>query len=441
MQPSPTATDEPRWYRLTGNDAREAVLLVLLVAVTCLSMITVLRSSTPGHPNFWQAVTQTSLLCAFIPLFVKARFGFGYVVGIAFYTMIVGFFWASFFTVEAYDHVLARWSAVASLLLFLMPVLFQTRPFPGTLKLSIRAMDRLMLTLLAVSAAVLAFSASYGVTLVGLAQSEQWRSVFPRPAILNYVIGWLIGAVLPFAFAYFAWQRRYLPAAVAVLLIWCSYPVLLNKSVVFGVVWLLYLFVLFRLVEPKRAAVVALLIPMVPGIIAYYLIEADWIASQGRLGLGLRFLIGNINIRMFGYPSLAMNQYSDFFAHHPLTHFCQIRTIRAMIGCPYPLQIGDAMAEAYNMGSMNGSLFVTEGIASVGPIWAPLSALVCGLILSLGNSVSSRLSAPVLATSAGLAVAQSLLNVPLSVSLLSNGLLVLWLLWAVSPPMRPEGQA
>jgi hypothetical protein len=91
---------------------------------------------------------------------------------------------------------------------------------------------------------------------------------------------------------------------------------------------------------------------------------------------------------------------------------------------------------------MNGSLFATEGIASVGPFWAPLSALVCGLIVSLGNSASARLPAPVMATSAGFAVQQALLNAPLSVCLLSNGLLVLWLLWAISPPMqREEGGA
>jgi hypothetical protein len=154
----------------------------------------------------------------------------------------------------------------------------------------------------------------------------------------------------------------------------------------------------------------------------------------------LGFVLGNINIRMLGYPSLAMNNYSDFFANHPLTHFCQIGVIRAIYGCPYPFQLGATMADAYHMGSMNGSLFATEGIASVGQTWAPLSALVCGLIVSLGNSASARLPAPVVATSAGFAVQQALLNAPLSVSLLSNGLLVLWLLWAVSPPLDEREQ-
>jgi hypothetical protein len=96
------------------------------------------------------------------------------------------------------------------------------------------------------------------------------------------------------------------------------------------------------------------------------------------------------------------------------------------------------MAEAYHMGNFNGSLFATEGIASVGPLWAPLSALVCGLIVSLGNSASARLPAPLIAASAGLAVQQTLLNAPLSVSLLSNGVLALWLLWALTPDLSED---
>jgi hypothetical protein len=60
------------------------------------------------------------------------------------------------------------------------------------------------------------------------------------------------------------------------------------------------------------------------------------------------------------------------------------------------------------------------------------------LIVSLGSSAASCLPAPVMATSAGFAVQQALLNAPLSVCLPSNGLLLLWLLWAISPPMGRE---
>jgi hypothetical protein len=264
------AMKTPSQSSVVAGDAWQLPLLVALVVITCFSMTVVLHSSTPRHPDFWHAVAVTIVLCAFIPLFARAHFSFGCFAGISFYSMIIGFFWASYFTVQEYDHVLARWSALASLLLFLLPALFQTRPLPRLLMLSPRAMTLTMLVLLAASAGILAFSASYGFALVGLLQSEQLRGTFSRPAILNYLIGWTIAAVLPFAFAYFAWHRRYALAASALVLIWGSYPIVLNKSVVFGGVWLLYLFVLFALFEPKRATVYSLLILMLPGIIFYH---------------------------------------------------------------------------------------------------------------------------------------------------------------------------
>jgi hypothetical protein len=423
---------------LLSSDVWLIVLLIILIVATCFSMTVALHSSAPTDPRFWYSVAVTITLCAFVPLFAKADFSFGYLAGVSFYNMIIGFFWASFFTYERYDHFVARWSAVASLLLFLLPALFQTRPLLRAFTLSPQAMNRVMLVLLLLSAAILAVSATYGYALVGLVQSEQLRGTFSRPAILNYLIGWSTGAVLPFAFAYFAWHRRYAMAAVPLLLIWGSYPIALNKSVVFGGFWLIFLFVVFRLFQPKRAAVYSLLIPMLPGLVAYNLIQFGWIAPESTFGYAFRFIYGIVNVRMFSYPSLAMNDYSDFFAHRPLTHFCQIRVIRAIYGCPYPLQLGAAISEAFNVGSMNGSLFATEGIASVGQAWAPLSALACGLIVSLGNSASARLPAPLVATSAGFAVQQALLNAPLSVSLLSNGILVLWILYAISPPMEED---
>src|SRR5215475_3867504 len=184
------AMKTPRQSSILAGDAWQISLLTALVVVTCFSMTVVLHSSTPAHPDFWHAAAVTVVLCAFIPLFAWGRFSFGYFAGISFYSMIIGFFWASYFTVQPYDHVLARWSAVASLLLFLLPALFQTRPLPRFLMLSPRAMNLTMAALLVVSAGILALGATYGVALVALSQSEQLRSAFSRPAILNYLIGW-----------------------------------------------------------------------------------------------------------------------------------------------------------------------------------------------------------------------------------------------------------
>ncbi|MFY9955947.1 hypothetical protein [Bradyrhizobium sp.] len=71
-------------------------------------------------------------------------------------------------------------------------------------------------------------------------------------------------------------------------------------------------------------------------------------------------MFGFANYRMFAFPSLALDRYSDFFASHQLTHFCQISLIRAIKGCPYAYQLGAEMAERYHMGNLNASLFATD---------------------------------------------------------------------------------
>lgn len=411
-----------------------ALLLALFLALNCRSMTEVLHNSYPGHPNFWSAVGGMLLLAALAPLFALARFSFGYIVGVAFFGLIAGFIWLTYFVAPAYDDVRARWSAGASLLLFLLPMLFQTVRLPPAIVLSQKTMNRLLVLTLGLAVAVLAWNGFYGFAVVGIVEADQLRSTFERPAVLRYLTPALIGAVLPFAFAYFACQRRYVMAACPIVLIGCFYPVLLNKTVLLAVVWLPFLFLMFRTFEPKRAAILALLIPMAIGLIAFV-----GVPPQGAAARLAAYMFGFANYRMFAFPAMALDRYLDFFATHEVTHFCQVTIIRAIKGCPYAYQLGAEMSERYHMGNLNASLFATEGIASVGPVWAPVSALVCGLILSVGNSISARLSPALIAASSGLVV-QALINVPLSAAFLSNGLFALLLLWAITPDPVVDGE-
>jgi hypothetical protein len=402
-----------------------ALLLGCFLILTCISLTVVLRDSVPGHPMFWQAVAGTLSLAIFIPLFMWARFSFGYILGFNFYCMVIGFIWLSYFVTGGYEHTQARWSVAASLLLLLVPLLFQVTRLRPRFTLPPYAMNRLLLAVLAFAIIVLAWSASYGFAFVSTAEADQLRGTISRPAVLNYINSWLIGALLPFAFAWFATERRYVPAALSLVLIAAFYPVLLNKTVAFAGVWLPFLFLMFNLFEARRAAVLSLLVPMIIGLIVA--------ALTLQFGLpGKDLVFGGANYRMMAFPAIALDRYFDFFASHDLTHFCQIGIIRSFTGCPYQFQLGAEMEQHYHMGNLNGSLLATEGVASVGPMFAPLSALVCGLILSLGNSVSAHLPKRLVATSAGVAI-QVLMNVPLSASLLSNGLLLLFLLWYVTP--------
>ena len=332
----------------------------------------------------------------------------------------------SHFTEGSYNRTEARWSAIGSLLLALVPLLFQVTSLRPRFTLSRPTMNRLLWALLALAAIVLAWNALYGFALVSTAEADRLRGTILRPTVLSYIDGWLVAALLPFAFAWFATERRYVLAALSIILIAAFYPVLLNKTVAFAGVWLPFLFILFSLIEARRATVLSLLLPMLAGLVVVLL---TYVGLSNKI---YALVFGAVNYRMLAFPAWALERYFHFFAHHDLTHFCQIGIIRSFTGCPYQFQLGAEMESHYHMGNLNGSRSATEGVASVGAVFAPLSALVCGLILSIGNSVSAHLPKQFVATSAGVAI-QVLVNVPLSASLLSNGLLLLFLLWYVTP--------
>jgi hypothetical protein len=96
------------------------------------------------------------------------------------------------------------------------------------------------------------------------------------------------------------------------------------------------------------------------------------------------------------------------------------------------------MEKTYGLGNFNASLFATEGVASVGPWLAPFSALICGLIIAIGNRASAGLP-PRLVLISSCIVVQTLLNVPLTTALLTYGAGALFLLWYITPrpPARP----
>jgi hypothetical protein len=127
-----------------------------------------------------------------------------------------------------------------------------------------------------------------------------------------------------------------------------------------------------------------------------------------------------------------MDIYNEYFARHDPTHFCQISVLKPFVSCALEYPLGVEMQNNYALGNFNASLFATEGVASVGMMLAPLSVFVCGLIIALGNRLSSGLPARFILLSGAL-LPQILLNVPLSTVLLTHGLSILFLLWYITP--------
>jgi hypothetical protein len=205
------------------------------------------------------------------------------------------------------------------------------------------------------------------------------------------------------------------------------YPVAVSKTAFFAPAWLLWLWVLSRRFGTRAAVVLSLLLPLLVGVVLL-----PFFHNGEPLPIALSYFY-NVNFRMLAVPSLAIDLYNDFFSKHDHTYFCQIGLVKAIIGCPYREQLGVVMLNYFPAGgTYNASLFATEGVASVGTVFAPVSAFVCGLVIALGNCVSARLPPPLVLISGGI-LAQILLNVPFSVALVTHGGALLFLLWYLTP--------
>jgi hypothetical protein len=418
-----------------------AVLLCFHVVMCCLSLIFVaafystLKIIMFDKTHLFSATLSVALFAAVSVSFIFSRFSFGYFLGFYFYTMILGYLWLVTFSPFHYDHTLASISAFASAIVFLVPALFITAPIRQRFVLSTRAMENLLTLILILAVAVVAAGAVYNFRVVGLDNIYSFRDKIEIPAWLRYAIGATSNASLPFAFACFVARGKRWHAAAALLLILSFYPITLTKLALFAPFWLLFLALLSRFFEARISVVLSLFLPLLAGIILALPVEAGAFPFQRIINY-----FGPINFRMIAFPSVALDVYNDFFSTHEHTYFCQISFLKPFVSCPYNEYLSVIMAKAYQLGNLNASLFATEGVASVGPILAPLVALACGLVISLSNRISSDLPSKFILLSGGI-FPQILLNVPLTTALLTNGAALLFLLWYVTPRAMFEPNA
>jgi len=80
-------------------------------------------------------------------------------------------------------------------------------------------------------------------------------------------------------------------------------------------------------------------------------------------------------------------------------------------------------------------MFAPEGVASVGLLYAPVIAALCGVLIGFGNMASAGLRSRFVLIS-GAMIAVTLRDVPLSVAILTNGYGLLLLLWLFAPELR-----
>jgi hypothetical protein len=404
------------------------ILICFHTAICCVSLVLVSYRQTYilyDERLLSAAIIVAVLFSSVSLLFACARFSFGFFVGFYFYTMILGFLWIDQFTKFNYDHRLAGVSAAASALLFLLPALLIDAPIKQPFALSIPTLERLLKIILLLALTTIAVGSTYNFRFTSLAHIYDFRDEIQFPTIIRYLIGMTSSALLPLAFACF-WTLNYRWwAAFTLLLLLLFYPITLSKYAFFAPAWIITLLILSKIFESRATIVLSLFLPLAFGS-ALFFITAYPINDYARAYFNL------VNIRMIATPSSAMDIYSDFFSRNPLTYFCQISFLKPLTHCPYQEQLAVVMENNYGFGNLNASLFTTEGIASVGLVFAPLAAFACGLVVALGNRLSAGLSPRFILISSAL-LPQALLNVPFTTVLLTHGAAILFLLWYILP--------
>lgn len=426
-------TLKDRWRAIAGLVETPGGIGVLI----CLYIVTVgfsLRAVITFNSNFFSAAAfhifydparlpvAAAVVAAFGlvgVIFLVARFSFGYLVGFYLYSMILGYLWINCFSDFNYDHRLAGWSAAFSAAAFLVPATLIVSPVGRAYKLPVRMFEHLLTLILLLSLATIITGAIHNFRIVTIEDIYRYRDKLDFPAGLRYAIGITTTTLLPFAFACFVARGNIWRAGAALVLSLLFYPVTLTKFAIFTPVWLVFVAVLARYFRPRTAVILSLLLPMLAGLLT-------------SIFKVLPTLFYTVNFRMMIIPSNAFDIYNDYFSRHDLTYFCQIGFLKPFVPCAYDEPLSIVMNRTYELGYLNASLFATEGVASVGPMLAPIAAFGCGLVIAFGNRLSADLPPNFVLISSAI-LPQVFLNVPLSTTLLTHGAGLLFLLWYVMP--------
>jgi hypothetical protein len=420
---------------VTKENASLLSLVLLCAVICCLSLVLVADRFVSFDVIYDPAYRLDAIIgvAAVVLLtaasFTIAEFSFGYFVGFYLYIAVIGFVWLSYFSLFPYDHTVARISATASIVTFLIPALFFKPNINNRSFVTVATFERIVKAMFLFSAITLALASIYGVKFASIENASALRNSIVQPKAVGYAVGIATGALLPFVFACYWFRRKWLPAVAALSLMVSFYAVTLSKLVLLVPLLMFFFCLLKRILDPRVMTILSLIVPVLLGIV-----------FLGIFGERAVNLFGLFNLRLIAIPSSALDHYNDFFTLHDATHFCQISLIKSGFGCLYEEPLAILMSKEYHLGNYNASLLATEGVASVGVHLAPIATFFCGLIVAIGNSLSARLPPHfVMVTGAGLVL--SILNVPLSIALITNGGAALFLLWFVTPPEYLSGSS
>ena len=239
----------------------------------------IISCSTPRELT--GAIIVVLAFAAAIPLFALAPFSFGYMTGFYLYIMVAGYLWLNAFSEFAYNHTLTGLSAAASALAFLFPALFISSPLRQIYVLSPKALDRILVLILALSAATIAVGASYNFMFVDIENIYEYREKLEFPRAFSTCSGSpptrCCRSPSPCSSSGAPSGAR----SLVLLLLVLFYPVTLTKTAFFAPAWLVVVLVVSRFFEPKTTITLTMLVPVAIGIVLLGLYSTGVISYRG----------------------------------------------------------------------------------------------------------------------------------------------------------------
>lgn len=329
---------------------------------------------------------------------------------------------------------LVQASVAASMIILLRASRLGEKNAPGGPVRTSRLLSAILGALTVVSFAVFVFNYHQYMHLVSFEDVYDLRfesSRIDKGALVNYLTSWLSFCFLPFYFARGILRKSLIDIGFGLqgsLLIYAATGS--KAAILMGlIIYALHLLFgsgkdfLFRLLAALTVAVL-LVVALVPD-------EGPW-----------SFVKSILLLRVLGVGGWTMSVYYDYFSSHGFTFYTHIGPVNALTGgYPYgEYSLGQIIGLEYSgsaEANFNANFWASDAFAALGIAGVPVvTAALCAVFFAINRSAKGYSTEFVVLWLSGFWLA--LLNVPLTVALLSGGgLMTMLLLWA-APPVAPR---
>ena len=246
---------------------------------------------------------------------------------------------------------------------------------------------------------------------------------------VSYAVMWLSGALVPFLMTWAISRRKYLWVLLGAATQMMLYSTAGLKSILLSVAMIP---LIYAMVSWRR-------IPFglqVTGLTVFgFIILNGANLMQGDLSPAHLMLSALVFMRTFGISGLSTAQYHDFFLDHPQTYYSHINGISLLVDYPYERALGREVGYFYSGNldlNSNAHLWCTDGLAAWGIPGIIVISVLCAMTFWLLDSVAQDQPINFSATAVTFA-ALNLSNASLFTSLLSGGLILIFLMLFLMP--------